>query len=1002
MAGAARLAILAAFLALPLPARANPEGGVVTDGAATIHTTAPGRLDIIQSTPKAVIDWQRFGIAEGEHTNFQQPDTNAITLNRVTGSDPSAILGRLTANGQVWLVNPNGILFGPNARVDVGGLVATTHDIRNADFMAGRYNFEGRAGSTATVENEGTITVAQAGLAALVAPGVANRGTIQARMGEVTLASGRRFVVDLFGDQKINIAVDAKTDARPVGADGKPVEALVSNSGKIFADGGRVQMTASAAKGLVDRVVNMSGTVQARRVEQQGGDIVLLGDGGDVEVSGSIDASGSGASGNGGGQTGGSVTVSGNRTALTATARVTASGPAGGGEVLIGGDVQGGRASAATLAGYNIRPARKPVPPSTETIVAHGSTIAADATENGKGGKVVVWADGSTRFDGAVSARGGAAGGNGGFVETSGKLSLHVRGSVDAAAGTGQGTGTGVGGFWLLDPTDITVAATGGTITADSIQTSLNGGTSVTLQTDASGTDAGDITIDQEILKTAGGDASLTLKAHRNIVVNQSIVSTAGALTLTLNAATGTGNGIVRTAATSGTSPIAITTNGGAFIVGGGSNPAMKPATGISGGYSPSSDRVGVEFHDTIVSTGAGSILINGHGGENNGDGNHGIALYDSQLTTGTGSITLNGEGGNGMYYGDNVGVLLSSSALQTGGGAVSITGTEGHGEGSQGNDAIRVTDDSSIAVLGNGAIDIRGGANSSRDILLSGAVIRNGNAPITLESGGSLFLDYDTSLTSDGTVTLRAASGISLMDSHIVAADRPVTLNSNRSGYGGAISLGSSSIATADGDIVLGGGSDPASMAAKADYGDWAGVSIANSSLYTGHGSISIRGEGEGYGNSTHGVLINGSSTIGAATGKIAIHGKTTSQSDSRNAGVLIESNVDGGPTVVAGSTAADAILIDGDASEADSIESWGVMLQGRVGLLSSGGVSIRGKGGASSADFEVAGIGLDAESDGNIQIVAAAGEVSLQGTAGTAGPHGTASALYLSLIPI
>ena len=124
LAGAARLAVItaAAALGLPaLPAFANPEGGVVTDGAATIQSTGPGRLDVIQSTSKAVIDWQRFGIREGEHTNFRQPDAGSITLNRVTGPDPSAIMGRLTANGQVWLVNPNGILFGPNANVDVGG-----------------------------------------------------------------------------------------------------------------------------------------------------------------------------------------------------------------------------------------------------------------------------------------------------------------------------------------------------------------------------------------------------------------------------------------------------------------------------------------------------------------------------------------------------------------------------------------------------------------------------------------------------------------------------------------------------------------------------------------------------------------------------------------------------------------------------------------------------------------------------------------------------------------
>ena len=169
LAGRAGLLIAAAML-VPGTAFANPDGGTVVAGTVAIRPGAPGQLDIVQSTPKAIIDWRRFGVGEGEHTRFQQPDANAIALNRVVGPDPSAILGRLSANGQVWLVNPNGIVFGPNAKVDVGGLIATTHNIRNDDFLAGRYLFEGQAGSTATVENNGVVTVAQAGLAAFVAP----------------------------------------------------------------------------------------------------------------------------------------------------------------------------------------------------------------------------------------------------------------------------------------------------------------------------------------------------------------------------------------------------------------------------------------------------------------------------------------------------------------------------------------------------------------------------------------------------------------------------------------------------------------------------------------------------------------------------------------------------------------------------------------------------------------------------------------------------------------
>ncbi|WP_246024560.1 filamentous hemagglutinin N-terminal domain-containing protein [Azospirillum ramasamyi] len=1023
LAGAARLAVIAAVAALGLPALpafANPEGGVVTDGSAVIQSTGPGRLDVIQSTPKAVIDWKRFGIAEGEHTNFQQPDANSITLNRVTGPDPSAIMGRLTANGQVWLVNPNGILFGPNASVDVGGLVATTHDIRNEDFMAGRHSFEGRAGSTATVENEGSITVAQAGLAALVAPGVANRGTIQARMGEVTLASGRRFVVDLFGDQKINIAVDAKTDARPVGADGKPVDALVSNSGRIFADGGRVQMTASAAKGLVDRVVNMSGTVQARRVEQQGGDIVLLGDGGEVEVSGTLDASGRNA-----GQTGGSVSVSGDRTALTGKARIDASGAAGGGEVLVGGDVQGGKASAATLAGYGIRPARKPVPPSAETVVAQAATIAADATESGKGGKVVVWADGGTRFDGAISARGGAAGGNGGFVETSGKLSLQVRGRVDAGASAGKG------GSWLLDPTDIRVSSSGGTISAATIEASLNTGTAVTLQTDSAISGNGDITVDEAIVKSYGGDTSLTLNAYRNIIVNEGIRSDSGALTLVLNAGnTGdedTRDGAVRIGKESGA--ISINTRGGSFLVGGGINPSLYAATGLPlAGYAS-----GVNLLNATIDTGAGSITISGNGGLYDGGGNHGIALRNSQLLTTSGAVTLTGAGGisncpvqtcdQNLYGGDNLGVLLDAATVHSLSGIVTVTGAAGHNdqdyfpghpignslgvrlrgsrlesdngaiiiagsggtdrsESGVGNQAIVIEGSSQLIGLGGTSITLTSGGGWNDDIVLDSSTVTTQSGAIRVDAARDL-ITMNLALTGGGTTTLKAGSGVSLMSTTINSSGTPVVVNSGADSSG-PILIAGSTIQTHGGAITLGGGNDPGASPATGNEKNATGVTIESSELLSDGGTIAITGEGSHYDGDGHGVAIIGQSRIGSGTGKIAIRGKSVSYSG-WSAGVMIASDDGGRPILQSASTAADAILIDGDASEADAEEAWGAKIQGSAEIRSAGGVAITGRAGTSAAISEVAGIGLDAETDGNIQIVAAAGEVTLQGTAGT-----------------
>ncbi len=785
LAGWAGMLIAAAMLA-PNAAFANPEGPVIAAGGVAIRPGGPGQLDIVQTTSKAIIDWQRFGVGEGEHTRFQQPDANAIALNRVVGPDRSDILGRLSANGQVWLVNPNGIVFGPNAKVDVGGLIATTHDIRNDDFLAGRYGFEGRSGSTATVENDGVITVAQAGLAALVAPGVANRGTIEARLGEVTLASGRRFVVDLFGDQKINLALDAKTDARPIGADGKPVEALVRNDGRILADGGRVRMSAAAAKGLLDTVVNMSGRIQARSVEERDGEIILSGDpdGGTVRVSGTLDATGADATGVDAKRTGGAVTVTGDRVELAATARVDASGALGGGSVLIGGDVQGGQASAATLAGYNVRPARKPVPPARNTVVEAGAVIAADATDSGKGGKVVVWADETTRFDGAISAKGGARGGDGGFVETSGKLTLQAKGRVDSRAYAGQA------GLWLLDPRNVTIGGSGdsvaggtytpaadaATVEASSIAAALGAGSSVVITTaDGQGTENGTITVTDNIIATPTGDATLTLRAAQDIVV-QATIAASGAhkLNLVLNAnsdASGSGAVDLQSAAQ-------ITTNGGDLTIGGGSDPATTVALGLASG-----------LHDGIriqsgaqIQTGAGNIVMNGAGGSYSSGENRGILIAGSVATT-TGNIALYGMGGTGIA-GNNHGIQLSGGGQVTSNsGNVTLTGAAGSGTGTgAGNGSNHgilmsgtsqmASDAGAVTVSGTGGSGLDGG---NHGLHMSGGEIRSTTGAITITGTGG------TGGSLDEGVRLEGASKITSSGSAPIAitASTPDTVNS-------------------------------------------------------------------------------------------------------------------------------------------------------------------------------------------------------------------------------
>jgi filamentous hemagglutinin family protein len=302
-----RLALvgLAGTLMVTEPVLALPQGGQVLEGKAKIQQVNPDQLNINQQSDRAVINWQGFSVGEQQQVNFQQPSTTSATLNRVTGKERSSIAGRVTANGQVMFVNPNGIVFGPSAQIDVAGLTATTLDIRNQDFMNGRYSFQAVRGKPgATVENFGQVTVKEGGFAALVAPGVSNSGVINARLGKVVLASGTQATLDFSGDGLVSLAVDPTLAQQVQGADGKPLSSLVNQSGKINADGGVVTLSARTGGAVVDSAINMSGVIQARSVSNQRGKIVLSGENqGKVTVTGTLDTSGKA------GQSGGNISA---------------------------------------------------------------------------------------------------------------------------------------------------------------------------------------------------------------------------------------------------------------------------------------------------------------------------------------------------------------------------------------------------------------------------------------------------------------------------------------------------------------------------------------------------------------------------------------------------------------------------------------------------------------------------------------------------------------------
>jgi len=203
--------VLAVAALMPAVAFANPQGGTVSAGSATIAQSG-NTLSINQSSERAVIDWRGFNIAPGETTLFNQPGSGSIALNRVGSGGASQIDGNLTANGNIIIINPNGVMFGRGAQVDVNSLIATTSNISNASFMAGgKLVFDQPGNPDAVVSNAGTITAKQAGLVGLVAPSVENSGTINAKLGRVHLASGDRFTADLYGDGLLEVTVSDAT-----------------------------------------------------------------------------------------------------------------------------------------------------------------------------------------------------------------------------------------------------------------------------------------------------------------------------------------------------------------------------------------------------------------------------------------------------------------------------------------------------------------------------------------------------------------------------------------------------------------------------------------------------------------------------------------------------------------------------------------------------------------------------------------------------------------------
>ena len=419
-----------ALSATPLAAQELPTGPSVAHGSVGISTPSAGHMAIDQSSAEAVVNWQGFSVGAGGRVDIRQPSASSALLNRVTGPTPSSIAGRITASGQVFLVNPNGIILTKSGAVDAGAFVASTLGISDQAFLDGRHEYAGN-GRSAAVENHGTITVGPGGYAALIGGRIDNTGSISAPLGRIGLGAGEMVTLDLAGDGFLQVGIPSDGDD----------DALIRQSGRLSADGGRVEIKAATAREAARRAINLSGVVEARSVSGRSGAIVLGGGaGGSVRVSGTLSTRAPApqpevvsASPHPRPRPA-TIDVTGAEIILTG-ATLDASGAGGGGLVRIGGDYQGGG----------------DLPRAIVTAVDATTSIAADALDAGDGGRVIVWSDALTAFEGTITARGGPAGGDGGFAEVSGRRHLDFGGRVDLLAPHGR-TGT-----LLLDPVNILI-----------------------------------------------------------------------------------------------------------------------------------------------------------------------------------------------------------------------------------------------------------------------------------------------------------------------------------------------------------------------------------------------------------------------------------------------------------------------------------------------------------------------------------------------------------------
>jgi len=776
-------------------ALAGPDGPRVVHGSASF--SHHGATTIIHTSHTAIINYNAFGIAAHETVRFVQPNASSRVLNRVTGALPTHIDGSLLANGRVYITNPAGVYFGDGAIVNAGAIYAAAGSITNADFIRGIDRFYDLQGE---VVNRGVI---QADAAYLLGRRVANFGRIVADGGVVIMASADEVLIGESGSN-----VYARVSKPAPGATGG-----VENAGEVRAR--RARLGVGDVYGVV---LFESSRVKADHVTVESAATTL--------VSGEIDASDHAP-----GATGGRVELLGDRVGV-ANARVDASGDAGGGTILVGGDLQGG--------GDTRR--------ASHTVVAADASLTADAATSGDGGTVIVWADGSTRFHGAISARGGSLAGDGGFAEVSGKRSLTADGAVDL------GAPAGAGGTLLYDPDAIVII--GGTADGSDDPDASDSN----LETDGGNpgevlfANVGDSTEPFEVYQSEieGTDANIILEAGSAITVSgtfdnaEVLIANDRNLTLRTRNKSGDGDsagGIDLTGSVHG-ADLAFRTQGTGTIT-------------LHAGYDAAN--VGSEAGDLAASLTVGRLTTAGGAIELRAGSSGGgtVSLLGDATVNGAGGLTVFGpsalgasistNGGAVSFANSNSVTLLADATIDTdNAGGSSNAGNVLFASGGSINGAFSLGIDATAdgggagggVTLGSvgGTTPLTGLEVSGSALILSGAISIDGGGSVDFTGVPAITLTANVQIDTDATGGATDAGDVLFAPAGAVNGSRILTINTTADGGGtaGAVSLGgvgtsspltgltvSASSLTLNADVALNGGGN-------ADFSGTSAVTLA------------------------------------------------------------------------------------------------------------------------------------------------------------------------------